>query len=224
MWKLKKCAYGLSDASRYCYERLSNELQALGGVKSAYDPGIFIWADKQGMICIHVDELWAFGTKEFQKSVVEQLQSIFVVGTAANLPHNYSGVFVDKGERGCYIYQTTFCENILEIEEENSRTVDKSLETSKSEKSALRSTLEKLLWPAVQSRPDLLYSISNAIGVIRSSTVEDILRVNKIVRRLKQSAAQKLYYPSIGNEGDWFLAFSMLLYATTRTGQHRADT
>ena len=67
----------------------------------------------------------------------------------------------------------------LEMELENSRTVDKWFETSKSEKSALRSTLGKLLWSDVQSGLDLLYSISSAIGAIRSSTIEDILRVEK---------------------------------------------
>ena len=45
VWKLKKCVYGLADASRCWYERLSKELQALGGERSTVDNGLFIWKD-----------------------------------------------------------------------------------------------------------------------------------------------------------------------------------
>ena len=72
-----------------------------------------------------------------------------MVVTAANPPHTYSEVFVDKDERGCFIDQTIEPKNILKIVLENSKNVDKLSETSKSEKSALHSITGKLLWPAV---------------------------------------------------------------------------
>ena len=36
LWKLKKCVYGLNKASRYWYNRVTDELSSLGLIKSKY--------------------------------------------------------------------------------------------------------------------------------------------------------------------------------------------
>ena len=43
LWKLCKCAYGLSDASRTWYLTVRDELMKLGAVPSKYDQAIFSW-------------------------------------------------------------------------------------------------------------------------------------------------------------------------------------
>ena len=43
LWKLKKCVYGLSDASRNWYFSVCKELLLHGGHQSSVDPGMFFW-------------------------------------------------------------------------------------------------------------------------------------------------------------------------------------
>ena len=43
LWKLKKCVYGLTDASRHWYLRFTEELSKLGVHKSIYDEAVFYW-------------------------------------------------------------------------------------------------------------------------------------------------------------------------------------
>ena len=40
LWKLKKCVYGLTDASRHWYLRVAEELSTLGVHKSIYDEAV----------------------------------------------------------------------------------------------------------------------------------------------------------------------------------------
>ena len=43
VWKLNTCIYGLSDASRYWYLSVKDELIKLGVKCSKYDPAVFYW-------------------------------------------------------------------------------------------------------------------------------------------------------------------------------------
>ena len=43
LWKLKKCVYGLTDASRHWYLRVAEELSKLGVHKCIYDEALFYW-------------------------------------------------------------------------------------------------------------------------------------------------------------------------------------
>ena len=43
LWKLKKCVYGLTDASRQWHLRVAEELSKLGVHKSIHDEAVFYW-------------------------------------------------------------------------------------------------------------------------------------------------------------------------------------
>ena len=44
IWKLRKCIYGLADASQYWYLEFREELIKLGAKPSQLDQGVFIWS------------------------------------------------------------------------------------------------------------------------------------------------------------------------------------
>ena len=46
-WKLKKCVYGLADASLYWYNKVKEIMLGTGGNMSQVDPAVFYWQDKQ---------------------------------------------------------------------------------------------------------------------------------------------------------------------------------
>ena len=65
------------------------------------------------------------------------------------------------------------------------------------------SILGKMLWPAIQSRPDFKFSASTAIGKIESMVVNDFLAINKLVRRLQYESNKSLRFPDLGKTSDW---------------------
>ena len=109
--QLKKCVYGLSDASRYWYDRVSKEFESRDGVKSCYDMGIFIWNkhDCRGVICFHVDEFRCVGSRSFFTQIESRLSQIFKIGTAKPLPHAYLGLqLTAESPRGFAIDQSLY--------------------------------------------------------------------------------------------------------------------
>ena len=60
-WLLKKCVYGLQDASRKWYLKLNETLTQLGLGKISLDEDVYIWrknGEFKGMVCLHVDVHW----------------------------------------------------------------------------------------------------------------------------------------------------------------------
>lgn len=47
LWKLRKCVYGLADASLYWYNRVKNIMIEAGGIMSKVDPAVFYWLDEK---------------------------------------------------------------------------------------------------------------------------------------------------------------------------------
>ena len=73
IWKLSKCVYGLTDASRSWYLTLRKELLKSGVVVSKYDQAIFTWyfGNKlHGIIVTHVDDFCFAGSEIYQTRVV----------------------------------------------------------------------------------------------------------------------------------------------------------
>ena len=64
IWKLKKCVYGLADASLYWYNKVKETMLGTVGKMTQVDPAVFYWLDEQlkvaGVLACHVDDfLWA---------------------------------------------------------------------------------------------------------------------------------------------------------------------
>lgn len=69
VWKLKKCVYGLADASLYWYNRVKDTMQNVGATVSKVDPAVFYWLDDSckvmGVLVSHVDD-FIWGGSAFQ--------------------------------------------------------------------------------------------------------------------------------------------------------------
>ena len=64
VWKLKKCVYGLGDASRKWYDRVKQVFASLGGQVSKLDPSVFYWNNENGamigLLACNVDDfIWS---------------------------------------------------------------------------------------------------------------------------------------------------------------------
>ena len=83
VWLLKKCLYGLTDASLMWYKRLRKFVIDNGGRISATDPVLFMWHENKnliGVICVHVDDFLCSGNKFFFNHIIFKLCQTFSFG------------------------------------------------------------------------------------------------------------------------------------------------
>ena len=102
LWKLKKCVYGLADASLYWYNKVKEIMMSTGGKMSKVDPAVFYWLDEQfrvvGVLACHVDDfLWA-GSQNFSSDVIPLLKSAFNVGREEHEHFCYVGMDFAAGD------------------------------------------------------------------------------------------------------------------------------
>ena len=70
--KLKKCVYGLGDASRNWYLSIAEKLEELKIKCYKSDPALFVYPENnklQGIICAHVDDYIYEGDKLFNEQI-----------------------------------------------------------------------------------------------------------------------------------------------------------
>ena len=83
VWKLRKCVYGLSDASLKWYDQVKMFMVKEGLKVSIADPAVFYKYNNgslEGFLAVHVDDFYWSGTKHFEKTAISRLRSTFKVG------------------------------------------------------------------------------------------------------------------------------------------------
>jgi len=94
VWRLAKCAYGLTDAPRMCYERVRALMRAIGAERSTADLGLFVLAVGGVVIlavAVHVDDFLYGGTAAGVSLLERELRAAFSVGPVS------TGTFVFTG-------------------------------------------------------------------------------------------------------------------------------
>ena len=92
--EVKKCVYGLADASLKWYGRVKSFPLQNNGKMSVADPVVFYWHNGTvllGIICVHVDDfLWA-GVADFENDIVNNLRLTFEIGKEETESSKYIG-------------------------------------------------------------------------------------------------------------------------------------
>lgn len=189
LWKLRRCVYGLNDASRYWYFRLREELINLGCKCSNKDPSLFIYHQNSrlhGIMMIHVDDiLWA-GSEQFVTKVIDQIRATFKISSECRSAFKYVGLEINQTKEGIYLSQKQYASEIEEVKIDNHRKKNLNLPLTDEETSELRAITGKLNWLATETRPDLAFTVSQLGSSRATATVKTLIKANKIVRRVKQ--------------------------------------
>ena len=93
IWKLRKCIYGLADASWYWYLKFREELIKLGARPSQLDQGELIWSINSkpvGIMVCFVDVLWG-GNSNFIY-IINKLKQTFHTDAEHSQTFNYIGI------------------------------------------------------------------------------------------------------------------------------------
>ena len=203
LWKLKRCLYGLVDAPREWYQRVSKEMMQLGGKKSLYDKCLFVWHDKDskkltGILVAHVDDFQYCGTTSFQK-VINRLKEIFKISNEEQSNYRYIGVNVrQEGDMTIKIDQKDYCKDLKEIPIQTSRKLQANSTLTEEEKAQLKSTAGKIQWATSQTRPEMAYHTCQVSNSGKNPCVKLLNDANKTVRKLKLESTE-LTYPPLGN-------------------------
>ena len=200
IWHLKKCVYGLNDASRYWYMRVRQELFKLNMKSSKYDKAIFYWYDKgelSGIITSHVDDFFWCGTDSFRFSVIDKLRNIFEFGEEHSDFFKYIGLCIQQQENGKIILNQNKEIELLEIPLiSRERLADRDSPLNAEEIKSLRSICGRLNWIASKSRPDLSFDVCDLSCSIKNAKVSDLQKAVKVVRKAKSSRGS-IKFPSL---------------------------
>lgn len=203
LWKLRKCVYGLADASLYWYNRVKNIMIEAGGIVSKVDPAVFYWLDEgknvTGVLASHVDDFIWGGSQLFSETVIPHLRSKFNVGREAYNSFSYVGVDFVTLDKKVHIHQEAYIQNLQPIHVTPSRAAQSASPLTEEETEQLRSKIGQLLWVARQSRPDVLFDASNLASSLKQATVHTINEANRVVCKLKAKSVE-LKFQHLGKD------------------------
>ena len=214
----------LSDAPLEWYKSVSEYLATLGLVKSWADPCCWLWKPNgvlTGMIAGHVDDFLFAGPadnsdwQELEKKIKEHYKwSEWEMGTFVQC-----GVqIVEQPDGSFHLSQPSYLDGVSEKHLSASRRREKNLPTTEREKSLLRATLGALSWHAQQVSPHISAEVGLLLSEISESSVETILKTNKLLFMTRQRKDHKLIMHAFPEDR------RLMLYVwTDAAGQNRRD-
>ena len=169
VWQLKKCIYGLGDASHKWY------LLSIGLVMSKADPALIYYHDNNNlidMIAMHVsDFLWS-GTNDFETNFISKLQKTFMIGKENQSIFQYLGINLKENDSKITIDEINFTENLKPINQ-----IDNNRDT----KDIIQAHIGKLLWMSCQTRPDIAFDVCQLGTNFKNSGEQDVKYANKVI-------------------------------------------
>ena len=198
LWRLRRCVYGLNDASRYWYMRIREELLKLNCQCSQADPSVFFFRSSglEGLMISHVDDfIWA-GTNKFVSEVIDRIKTIFSISAEDSTAFRYIGIDIFQDKTGIFANQAKYVEELQEIDVKHIKKEDKYLPVNELERKQLRSVIGQLNWLSTQTRPDISFAVSSLGSSVMKATKKDLFLANKIIRICKMNPVS-LYFPKL---------------------------
>ena len=197
--RLTKAAYGLVQAPLEWYLTVDEFLRSLGFERQKSDPcawSLFDHDDEPiAYICGHVDD-FLFGGRESDPrwhQIKAKIKERFQWGQWESKQFTQCGVdIVQHPDYSFTLSQPSFLDQVSEIHLSKQRFKDKDLPSTQDEKKQMRSVLGCLSWHAGQLAMELSAPVSLLLSKINTSTVEDVVEVNKIVKRAKSRSKQAM--------------------------------
>ncbi|OSX73858.1 hypothetical protein BU14_0323s0002 [Porphyra umbilicalis] len=196
VWRLAKCAYGLTDAPRMWYERVRALMRALGASRSAADLGLFILVADGAVIlavAVHVDNFLYGGTVAGVALFERELRAAFSVGPVSTGSFVFTGLsithFARTGRRAARLWvdQTAYLDSIDDIPVSATRRAAPSAAVTAAELTAYRRATGALLWAAGQTLPHLACGSAVLARHFRHALVSDLVRANLTIAAARRA-------------------------------------
>ena len=189
LWRLKKCLYGLRDASKKWYEKVKNNLEKLGFKKSTYDSGLFyLLNDKgelEGLIGIHVDDFIHCGTEFFNDTILNKVLSAFKIGKSETNSFMYTGFMLKQDDNGINLDQEKYVEGVTIPKIEAKRLSQTTEKMTSEELTLIRQMTGAINWTVRATRPDLAFELIEASTKMQGGTIADLKAAKKTLTKMK---------------------------------------
>ena len=225
IWSLRRPVYGLSDAPRKWYDAVRSAFDKIQAKTVPFDEAFFYWQDDQGslmgIVCVHVDDFYCGGTKEFQDKVLGTIRSVFPVGSERVGTFTYLGLLhtteeLDDGSLRIVVDQVEYVKDLSKVEvgqfAKKSETLGEVLQ------SAYRALVGALLWCTGQTRPDLAFDVATAASHGGRATYEDLRKLNAIVDKAKRTDL-RIVYTTMRDEDLVLLGYADAAWANMPNGK-----
>ena len=192
LWKLNKCLYGLTDASRQWYEEIDEKLENLNFQKSCQDPALYLYKKDnklQGVMAIHVDDFLHTGDSNFEKNIIPNLLKDLVVGKTEQNDFTYTGFHIKQHKDHITLDQHEYLKSI-ELPTMDARRMKESSSSLKPEETTiLRQIMGKVNWVIRATRPDMSYEMVHISSKFHNGTIEDIKQAAKVMTKMQLNKA-----------------------------------
>jgi len=194
--KLQKALYGLKQAGRQWNENLNNSLTNLKFRRLVSEPCIYVKENtKKEIICIltvYVDDILIIGKEKEISYVKNQIKENYNIKDIGEVDF-VIGIKFDKTSDGYILHQRGYLKELLRKYNQSDCTPVHNLKPIQENKlkkktfneTTYRSAVGNLLYLAVCTRPDIMFSVSRATRKNKNPTLEDWLNVKKIFQYLK---------------------------------------
>ena len=209
VWKLSRCLYGLNDAARQFYDSVVEELLHLGCMKSTLDPSLFFYRTSSGLsgiLVAHIDDFLHAGDQSFDDDVMKQLSLRFQAGSNLETEFKYVGYQITQDSQDILLDQQEYIDSVEIIQMSAEREMQKYEALNPAELKKYRSMVGSLNWVVQGSRPDLFFQLVDLSTRFRSGTVDDLLKVRKILQKARDSKSE-ICFPDMGPVDGWKIVF-----------------
>ena len=221
--KLSKCMYGLPQASAYFKKHLDDNLIKLGFTQLQSDSCVFIKRVDDDFIIIstHVDDMGVISnSNKLKEEVKYNLQKIYGITIDSNFT-NYLGLYIqrDRIKRTIFLSQPEYISNMMEkfniVPIDNppltpmvTESLTDLLNRHKNESDINRllspkditlyqSKIGSLLYLAMQTRPDIYYSVIILAKFAKNPTIENMKQVNRVLNYINNTRELGLLFYSL---------------------------
>ena len=176
MRKLKKCIYGLSDASFKWYTRAKQIVTDSNGVISKIDHSLFICCNTKrkvvGLMAIHVDDFLFSANNDFIESLISIHQGNFVIG---KIEAKCLGLNIKHEGNAVTLNQKNYVDNLTKTDIGIDRTKNPTSFLTRFETKVLQSKMCKHLWLCNQTRPNISFQTSNLASNLNRATINELI-------------------------------------------------
>ena len=153
---------------------------------SKYDPSLFMYQYREtlyGLLVTHVDDFLWGGSHVFVENVIKPLHKIFETGSVNKKAFQYLDLDLKEGDSRIVISQSNYLDSIESLKLDGKKNNNYLL--NETEIHNLRALIGQFNWLATQTRPDILFECCDLLGKIKSQTIDDAKRANKLVNKIK---------------------------------------
>lgn len=221
VWKLKKCLYGLKDASRQWYRKVDSTMAELKCNRSRIDPAVYLFVH-EGKVCgilgSHVDDFLYAGNEFFKSTVIAVLPEKFEVGKQETTVFTYTGFKISQGKGSIVLDQRDYVAKLQVEPISADRMKQKDCSLSALELTLLRRYVGALNWIVRATRPDLSFNLVDLSTKFNCGTVADLVSARKIIKNMSLLDC-KVTIPSLDRG-----SLSIIVYADASFGNINSGT